>query len=200
MREEWRSVVGFEGFYEVSSLGRVRSLPRYVNHSRSGKVLRKGVERKQGYNTNGYRMVGLSENGRTRYATVHRLVAEAFLPPNEGQRVIRHLNDDREDNRAENLAWGSDSENMYDAVRNGVHPETKKTHCKRGHEFSEENTYLYGRSRKCRTCKRGFFRKIRQEGIPEGDPRHGTKTAYTSYGCKCPICTESKIREKKGLK
>lgn len=196
MTEVWTPVKGFEGFYEVSDFGSVRSVPRYVNHSKSGQVLRKGVVLSPGWNTNGYKIVNLTQNGSSRVVTIHRVVAEAFLPNPENKRLIRHLNDIKVDNRLENLAWGTNSDNSYDAVRNGVHNESRKTHCPKGHPYDEENTYRQGTSRKCRTCRKNFFVDIRVNGIPEGDPRHGTKTAYSSYRCRCEVCIEENNKRK----
>ena len=81
---------------------------------------------------------------------------------------IRHLNDDKDDNRLENLAFGTSSDNMHDRVRNGIHHNSIKTHCKRGHPFDEENTFInHSGSRECRACRatymRGYQRKRRAQ-------------------------------------
>lgn len=85
---------------------------------------------------------------------VHQLVAQAFLPPRPAGHELRHLNGDHRDCRADNLAWGTRSENVLDQVKHGVHNNARKTHCKNGHPFDEENTLLrYGR-RRCLACQR----------------------------------------------
>jgi hypothetical protein len=89
---------------------------------------------------------------------VHRAVALAFHgPPPESQPIVRHLNGDPSDNRPENLAWGTQSENMRDAVEHGTDPRATKTHCLRDHLLDEENTYRWTRPngrvmRRCRKC------------------------------------------------
>lgn len=190
---EWSPVKGLDGVYEVSSDGRVRSLPRLVNHSRSGQVLRKGVELKPGFNPNGYLIVNLNNNGFVRMGLVHRLVAEAFLPePTPEQRLVRHLNDNRLDNRVENLAWGTDKDNAQDAISNGRNKELNKTHCPQGHPYDEENTYISGKKkgRLCRACRAEHRKRCIAEGLPEGDHRHGTSAGYSLYRCKCDPCKE----------
>ncbi|MFV2195998.1 NUMOD4 motif-containing HNH endonuclease [Nocardiopsis sp. LOL_012] len=140
--EEWRAVVGYEGLYEVSSLGNVRSwTPR-----KNGEPLTPWLNR------NGYLRVALGRDG---HHYVHRLVAAAWLGPcPEGQQT-RHLDGDKLNNRAPNLAYGSNSDNLLDSVRHGTHPWASRTHCPRGHEYAGSNLYVDPSGRRsCRTCRR----------------------------------------------
>lgn len=106
--EEWRPIVGFEGRYEVSDLGRVRGL-------RFGRV-KKDTE-KQGKR---YRLVGLSKNNRGRSYSVHRLVAEAFHGPCPEGMECCHLNGDPADNRAANLTYATRKENHAHKLLHGT--------------------------------------------------------------------------------
>ena len=147
--EIWKPVVGYEGTYEVSNRGRVRSIDR-INY-RGVKL--KGVELTQFRTPHGYVRVGLCKFGKTRTTLVHPLVLEAFVGPRPEGSDCRHLNDKPDDNRVENLAWGSRSQNQYDSVRNGSHINARKVRCIRGHEFAGGNLYIAPKTGK-RQCKR----------------------------------------------
>lgn len=150
--ERWRPIPGYEGRYEASDQGRIRSLPRTVVGSNGGRYpVRGGVLRLQ-TRDNGYLTVLLGRGGSPQL--VHRLVMAAFVGPCPEGQEVRHLNGDRSDDRLGNLAYGTKSRNMYDAVQHGTHRQTRKTHCPRNHPYDEENTYLDGGSRRCKTCNR----------------------------------------------
>src|SRR5699024_5494412 len=152
--ENWKPVVGYEGLYEVSDWGNVRSLARTVTRSDGrvrpfpSKVLSQGFsgERERP-------LVALCKNGKQTTKWVHRLVAEAFLGPAPDGMEACHRNDDCQDNRPENLYWGTRSDNLNDMVANGLHYLASRTHCKWGHEFTPENTVTAGRGRQCRACR-----------------------------------------------
>lgn len=91
---------------------------------------------------------------------VHSLVAEHFVGARPEGTDIRHLDGDKLNNAATNLAYGSRSENNLDQVMHGTHPEASKTHCKRGHEFTPDNTRIETTgARRCLTCARSRRRK-----------------------------------------
>lgn len=105
INEKWLPIKGYEGLYEISSYGRVRSL----NYRNKGvrKVL--SCNARQGY----YIKVSLVKGGVSKYYRVHRLVAQAFLAePLEGQTQVEHVNTNKRDNRVQNLRWCSPSGNM----------------------------------------------------------------------------------------
>ncbi len=107
--EEWRSVVSFEGRYEVSSLGRVRSIATRFGHPRQ-LLLKPKKER------TGYLRVGLRRgSGPQLYFAVHRLVARAFVPAIPGKEHVNHKDSDRTNNSAGNLEWVTCVENVHHA-------------------------------------------------------------------------------------
>jgi hypothetical protein len=114
--EEWRSVVGREAEYEISSHGRVRSLPRF-RRGRGGHPTRVFGRILSTANRNGYRGVLL---GRQTSAFIHRLVATAFVPNPLLLPEVNHINGDKADNRAENLEWVSHRGNALHASQMGL--------------------------------------------------------------------------------
>lgn len=166
MVEEWRSVQGYEGLYEVSNTGQVRSIPR--SHTCGSFVRtvqgRVRVLRRMNRFTE-HLGVQLSKEGQTKFCSVHVLVQTAFGGPKPAGAIVCHNNGNPTDNRADNLRWGSYSTNAFDAVEHGTHPETRKTHCPQGHAYDATNTTIRGRKRRCKTCHRDRERARRLSKI-----------------------------------
>lgn len=160
-QEQWLPIVGYEGLYEVSNLGRVRSLSRndYGSRVTTGRVLKLQQER------SGHLICYLSRGNKVKHGRVHRLVLEAFVgPAPKGKPYALHYDDDPKNNRLDNLRWGSHRENTLDSVRNGGHYNAALTHCRKGHKFTEENTYLTSKgSRQCVECVNANARRRYQE-------------------------------------
>lgn len=116
--ETWKPVLGYEGAYEVSDLGRVRSVDR-LQQDRRGRVLRCRGRVLKSADWNGYRKVALSNNGHLSTFTVHRLVMEAFDGPRPDGMSIHHRNGVRHDNRLENLEYVTHRRNMREVIRAG---------------------------------------------------------------------------------
>lgn len=120
-KEIWRSVKGYEDLYEVSNIGRVRSLDRVIRmRYKSGKFNDRsfpGMIRKNILNEYGYYFVRLCDHGKENGHLVHRLVAQAFLGnPPDGKDIVNHKNGIRTDNSVENLEWCNKSENALHAI------------------------------------------------------------------------------------
>ena len=105
MQEIWKDIEGYEGYYQVSDMGNVRSVDRYVSHTHSNRLFCPGCLIKTKITKKGYEFVNLTRNGKHRTFQVHRLVALAFIPNDKGLPEINHINCIRNDNRAENLEW-----------------------------------------------------------------------------------------------
>lgn len=119
--EEWRSIRGFEGHYEVSNFGDVRSLPRTLKREGpKGPLAVKGRMLRQNITPKGYCRVQLKAEGAPRNVLVHVLVAEAFIPNPKGAPHVNHRNGRKRDNQVSNLEWCSPSENLRHAYDTGI--------------------------------------------------------------------------------
>lgn len=103
--EEWRDIKGYEGLYKVSNLGNVRSLDRWVVSKDGKRRFFAGQAVKSVKESNGYSRVNLYREGSAKKISVHRIVALAFLPNPQNLPQVNHINEDKADNRAENLEW-----------------------------------------------------------------------------------------------
>lgn len=152
MEEEWKPIPGYEGYYEVSSHGRVRSLDREV-HTKNGQARRrKGRLKKPSRRANGYPQTLLCREGKRKNKYVHRLVLEGFVGPCPDGMECLHIDGNKTNNHVDNLRWGTGSENTLDTVRHRTHNNTRKAHCPSGHELSSENTTGWSKRRGYRSC------------------------------------------------
>lgn len=154
--ESWLPVVGYEGYYEISSYGRVRSLDRVIVRS-DGRTRRfRGQMMRRFMDSQGrYLQVRLQRDGHGRTLSVHRMELEAFRGPCPEGMESCHENDIQIDNRLENLRWDTKPANAADQIVNGRNPRANKTRCPFGHEYTVENTYVGTKSdgRKFRACR-----------------------------------------------
>jgi hypothetical protein len=116
--EEWRPIVGFEGFYEVSNYGNIQSLDREINRENTGNFVKKGEAISQYVTPKGYCRVQLQRDGNYKNFMVHRLVAEAFLDNHKTE--VNHKDGVKHNNRVSNLEWVTSSENLIHAYETGL--------------------------------------------------------------------------------
>lgn len=143
--EEWRDIEGYEGMYQVSTLGRVRSLDRVLgnNHFQQGRMCK--LRLKKG----GYISVQLCKNSKHHEKNVHRLVAQAFIPNPDNKPTVNHIDEDKTNNAVSNLEWATHKENTNYGT--GIERRIKS------------RDYKSIREKQIQTNKeRGLCRKVRQ--------------------------------------
>ena len=116
--EEWRDVIGYEGYYQISNLGRVKSLPRLVRNV-NGYSTKKELILNPHINK-GYLKTALTINKITNYKFIHKLVAEAFIPNSNNYPQVNHKDTDKLNNKKDNLEWCTPSQNMKHAYDNNL--------------------------------------------------------------------------------
>ena len=119
MTETWKAISGYEGLYEVSDLGRVKSL----NYNRTGmeNILKPGTNHK------GYLHVSLYKDGHVKTVKVHRLVAESFIPNPQGLETVNHKDEVKTNNTVTNLEWMSRADNKRYSANKPVQMLDKST-------------------------------------------------------------------------
>ena len=150
--ERWLPVVGWEGYYEVSNQGRVRSVQREIQF-RDGRVFTyesqiRSLTPQVPY---GHLAVGLKRNGSRITVRVHRLVLEAFVGPCPEGMEGCHNDGDASNNALSNLRWDTSSANKQDMIRHGTNYMLNRTRCPYGHPLDAPNVMAYA----ARTGRRG---------------------------------------------
>jgi len=121
MSEIWKDIKGFEGYYQISNIGNIKSLEKFVNHhnSNTGVCFRKEKILKKFYNKSGYLDVYLYKNNKRYIKKVHRLVGKAFIPNPKFKKTINHIDSNRLNNNINNLEWNTYKENTEHAYNFG---------------------------------------------------------------------------------
>lgn len=117
--EIWKDIKNYEGLYQVSNLGRIKSLGNKINHKNS-------IYLKKRPNKYGYEYVILQNNKKKKSKTVHRLVAEAFISNLENKKQVNHIDGNKLNNNVDNLEWSTPSENIKHSFRTGLKKPTRK--------------------------------------------------------------------------
>jgi hypothetical protein len=177
--EEWLPAHGFEDALEVSNLGRVRKIAYSAMDSRGRTInYRARILTQLVREWGKYPYVTMRYRGRQRYLWVAHLVARTFLGAKPKGQVLRHLDDVKTNNTVSNLAYGTESQNAHDKVRNGNEVKSQRTHCPRNHELVEPNNTPRERRegrRSCLACARA------QSHIRSTDPSQDLQKLSDQY-------------------
>jgi hypothetical protein len=125
MEEIWKDIQGYEGLYQVSNLGRVKSLPRRIVDRKNNRFF-KGRVLKSYLDKDGYPTTIMSNKNKKRVIHVHRLVAETFIPNPENKGTVNHIDGNKQNNRVGNLEWCTQLENIRHAFSMGL---KNNNHC-----------------------------------------------------------------------
>lgn len=145
MKEIWKDIKGYEGMYQISSFGRVKSLERVVEYLYNGNKKTKRIKEqilKPQQIKKGYLVVGLSKNNKHTHALISRLVAEAFIPNPENKPQVDHINTDVTDNRVENLRWCTQQENTDNPISKAKHRDYYSKHVGNKHHCAKRYIQL----------------------------------------------------------
>lgn len=113
--EIWKDIEGFEGYYQISNRGNVRSITRHDGvHERLGQAIKPVLK------FNGYLQVGLRKHNKRKYVSIHRLVALHFLENPENKTQVNHIDCDKQNNNINNLEWVTPKENQKHAKDSGL--------------------------------------------------------------------------------
>lgn len=136
MMEVWRDIRGYEGMYQVSDRGRVRSIDRrVVNHKSGSTRIVHGMILNPFDNGNGYLVVGLHNRRKTKNHYVHRLVADAFLERSENENHVNHKDYNTHNNSAENLEWCTQQHNVNHSVEHMKKPRSRSRPSNTGEKY-----------------------------------------------------------------
>lgn len=168
LTEEWRAAVGWEGYYEVSDQGKVRSVDRVVITSRGKWHYRQRLMSLFPHVKSGHIHVELCRDGKNQNVLVHQLVLLTFKGPRPAGKESCHDDGDPSNNWATNLYWGTRSDNMQDKVRHGMHHNAIKDRCRWGHTYALPNLRLSKSQRHCGACQNADARarRARAKGLP----------------------------------
>ncbi len=157
--EEWKPIEGYEGIYEVSSFGKVKSVERDVMHN-DIRHHRKERLLKPHQGKFGYKQVALCKDGEVKVVLVHRLVATAFIPNPGNKAEVDHIDADPTNNYAWNLQWATRSENGMNPLTRKHGSDAKKGHPYWGRPHTDEEKKKISDALKGRTFSEEHRRKL----------------------------------------
>lgn len=197
--EVWKDVPNYEGAYKVSSLGRVKSLPREVKTHQGTRKLKERYMANND-NGNGYKYVDLSNEGVITRNYIHRLVAYVFIPNPEEKPEVNHKNGDKADNRAENLEWSTrrdNEEHAYDTgLKTGSISEIDVIELEMIKDLLRTEKYSFPEIRNAFSVSEAMIEKIRKGTVESKLSFEDVKRNKLSNGYKTIVYDKQKQEEK----
>lgn len=135
--EKWKDIKDYKGLYQVSNLGRVRSVDHYASNGKTQILYRGKVKKLQPNKRNNYLSVILSKKDKEKRVYIHRLVAEAFIKKVDGKNEVNHIDGNKHNNTVENLEWVTSQENKEHAYKLGLYDTEKFRNRKRSREHGK---------------------------------------------------------------
>lgn len=106
-KEIWKDIKGYEGLYQISNLGKVKSMPRMMKNRKCDEIIKK-----PSFSNKGYYRLPLYNDGEVKYYAIHRLVAEAFIDNPENKPTVDHIDRNKLNNNVSNLRWATYKEQL----------------------------------------------------------------------------------------
>ena len=180
--ELWKDVEGFEGYYQVSTWARVRSLDRWVTYKDGRSRLCKSFILPLRKNHKGYLRANLSKNGKTKSAFVHKLVTEAFIPNPLNLPVVNHKDEVKDNNYPYNLEWCTDDYNRHYGTainRMQLSLTNRKDRSKPVYKYDLQGNLIYKYMSMMSAERDGFIRGSIRYSISKNKPYKGYIWSYT---------------------
>lgn len=193
---EWRDVVGYEGYLEVSDTGLIRSVEREVRHKYGTTMRIKSREIKGHPDPKGYLKVRTSINKEKTSIKIHRAVAEAFIPNPNNKPQVDHIDGDKTNNTVSNLRWVTNRENFDYSVANGLRVNSYKALEEARHD--EEKLARAAESIRKRCSKKTYCYDTNSNFVAEYSSN--TEAAKAVGGCQSGIsgCCRGRYKTYKG--
>ena len=129
-KEIWKDIPGYEGIYQISNNGKIKSIPHVIKANQNGGMrVTKEYVKTTYVGWHGYVWVSLCKNGKSKTYSIHRLVALTFIENPNKFPAVNHIDGNKENNCIENLEWCTIHENQMHASKNGLLPKSKKVMC-----------------------------------------------------------------------
>lgn len=120
MKEEWKDIPNYDGYYQVSNYGNIKSLNRVIMRKDNKPYTQKEKILKPAKNNKGYNICVLTKNMKSKTFSIHRLVAEAFIPNPKNLPQVNHKDGNKQNNRVDNLEWITNYDNIQHSIRTGI--------------------------------------------------------------------------------